>query len=278
MSLNLDVVGRTIEAPDFNYDWQAVATYALGIGAGPEALDYVWEGAEPMKVVPSFAVVPTMPIVMKALRDVGADFRKLVHGEQTILLHRPIAHEGTLHTTGRISNVWDKGKGAVVIIETETRDDRGPLFDTTWSIFCRGQGDFGGERGPTPNMPAPIADAVPALAVTAQTAPNQALVYRLSGDLNPLHVDPGLASNVGFEGPILHGLCTYGFATRAVVDVLCDGDPARLKRFQARFSDVVYPGDALQISALPSEEPGEYLLSVRVGDRTVLSHGIVEIA
>lgn len=278
MELDLDAVGKAIEAPPFAYDWKTCATYALGIGAGPDELAYTWEKAPAFKVAPSFAVVPTMPIVMDALARVRADFRTLVHGAQTITQHAPIPKRGTLHSEGRIREVLDKGKGAVVIIETNTRDAEGnALFDTEWSIFCRGQGGFGGSRGESEAAPEAKAGAAPAFEDTLQTAPNQALIYRLSGDLNPLHVDPALATKVGFEGPILHGLCTYGFAVRAVLRHLCDGDPARLASFTARFSQVVYPGDALTVRAVPATEDGVYLLEAAVGDRTVLSNGVVRL-
>ncbi len=278
MDLDLDAVGKAIEAPPFAYDWKTCATYALGIGAGPDELAYTWEKAPHFKVAPSFAVVPTMPIVMDALARVRADFRTLVHGAQTLTLHAPIPKQGTLHSEGRIREVLDKGKGAVVIIETTTRDaDGNALFDTEWSIFCRGQGGFGGERGESAPLPEARGGAPLAIDTTVQTSPAQALLYRLSGDLNPLHVDPALATKVGFEGPILHGLATYGFAARQIVRDLCGDDPTRLRSFTARFSQVVYPGDALHIRAVPATTPDTWLVEVLVGDRTVLSHGVAEL-
>ena len=276
MELDLSVVGQAFEPPSFEYDWQTCATYALGVGES--ALDYTWEGVESLKVVPSFAVVPTMPIVHKALHKIRADYQTLVHGAQTITLHSPIPPKGRLRNVGRVSEVQDKGKGAVVIIDTETFDAAGtPLFDTSWSIFCRGQGGFGGERGQSVPLPDPMADSPLVIDDDLHTLESQALLYRLSGDLNPLHVDPALATKVGFKAPILHGLCTYGFATCAVVRALCDGDPSRLKSFTARFSREVYPGDTLHVQALPSSQEGGYRLEVTVGERTVLSNGYIEI-
>ncbi len=279
MQLDLEVVGRTLEGPDFVYDWRTCATYALGIGAGTESLEFVWEGSPTFKVYPSFVVAAVQPIVHDALKKIGADYRTLVHGEQTIKLHKPFAAGGTLRSTGRIPVVHDKGKAAVVIIETETRDAAGELLaETTWSIFCRGQGGFGGDAGPAATQPEAAPGAEPAFVETCVTLPSQALLYRLSGDLNPLHVDPALGPKVGFEGPILHGLCTYGNATRQIVNHLCAGDPARLKRFSARFSGVVYPGNSIVVRALPSTQPGVFLVDAKVGDRSVLSHGVVELA
>lgn len=278
MELNLDVVGQTLEAPVFEYDWKACATYALGIGAGPEALAYTWERHPDFRVYPSFAVVPTQPIVMDALTRVNADYQRLVHGAQRITLHRAIPTKGVLRSTGRITEVQDKGKGAVVLIATETTDGAGePVFDTEWTIFCRGQGGFGGPRGANPELPEAAAGAEPTFSVEMATTPVQALLYRLNGDLNPLHVDPALATKVGFERPILHGLCTYGFAVRAVVEQLCGGDSTRLRAFSARFSAAVYPGDTLTVRAVPATTAGTWLLEVNVGERTVLSHGVVEL-
>ena len=278
MELNLEAVGVDITPAPYAYDWKQLALYALGIGADTGDLDFTWEGSDGFCAYPSFAVIPTQPIIMKALANVNADYRKLVHGAQTIRMHAPLPARGTLHSTGRIRCIHDKGKGAVVVIDTETTDGEGAaLFDTEWSIFCRGQGDFGGERGAAETLPEAAPNAAPAIEATVQTNPEQALLYRLSGDLNPLHVDPVLATKVGFEGPILHGLCTYGFTVRQVVRDLCGGDPSRLTSFSARFSQVVYPGDALQVRAVPAQKEGVYLLEVAVGDRTVLSHGVVEL-
>ena len=160
MELNLDVVGKVYEGAPFKYNWKTCATYALGIGAGPDDLDYTWEGVNDFKVVPSFAVCPTFPIIIEALQEIRADFRKLVHGAQTLKFHGAIPKKGIMKSTGRITEVQDKGKGAVVIIETNTTDDQGnPLFDTSWSIFCRGQGDFGGARGESLPIPEAVEGA-----------------------------------------------------------------------------------------------------------------------
>ena len=277
MQLNLAALGQPISLKPFNYDWKATALYALGLGAGTDSLDYTWEGRPDFKVMPSFAVIPTQPIIMKALAQVNADFRRLVHGAQTITMHAPIPSEGVLHSVGQISEIQDKGKGAVVIIKTETKDNDGRLlFETNWSIFCRGQGDFGGERGESIAIP-DAADLEPVLEKTYETTASQALLYRLSGDLNPLHVDPDLATKVGFKAPILHGLCTYGVATRAILELLSDKDVGQLKSFTARFSQVVYPGESLRVRIVPAVEENIYRLDVTVGEQTVLSHGVVVV-
>ena len=278
VELDLSIIDRTYEPPPFEYDWKQCATYALGVGAGHQDLKYLWEGSPDFFVLPSFAVLPTMPIVMRALRDIRADFRTLVHGAQTIRTHGLIPREGILRSTGRVSEVQDKGKGAVVIIETETSDDSGrPIVDTKWMIFCRGQGGFGGPRGESSEILKAIDSEKPLFQTTMKTSFEQALLYRLSGDLNPLHVDPALAEKVGFRAPILHGLCTYGFATRAIVEELCGGEPNRFRSFSARFSQEVYPGDSLEIKAFKTLEKNRFRLSATVGERTVLSNGLVEV-
>ncbi len=281
MELNLSALGVVHESEPFEYDWKNCATYALGIGAEAADLNYTWEGAGDFKVYPSFAVVPVQPIVFKVLHEVRADFRRLVHGEQTIRLHRAIPKKGTLKSKGKISEILDKGKGAVVLIETETFDAEGVLlFETSWSIFCRGQGGFGGERGSKKEQPQPKEGAAPVLDLVLETSPEQALLYRLNGDFNPLHVDPVLAEKVGFKAPILHGLCSYGFAVRAVVKELCGDDPSRLKIFSSRFSREVYPGDTLHVTAVEAAgatDGKRFLIQVDVGERTVLSNGLVEL-
>ena len=281
MTLDLSLIDQTFDWPEFRYDWKTCVTYALGVGSGPDELCYVWEGSTCFRVIPSFAVVPTIPLVFDVLRRMRADFRTLVHGEESVCFHAPLAVSGCLRTTGKSTAVYDKGKGAVVIIETQTVDaDGNRLFDTRCSVFCRGQGGFGGDRGSPTEMPAAAPETGWVLDRAMPTHPNQALLYRLSGDLNPLHADPVLAARAGFRAPILQGLATFGFATRAMVAGLCDGSPERLKRISARFSREVYPGETLRVRARPSTVDGLYLMQADVvgtEERVVLSHGIAEI-
>jgi acyl dehydratase len=200
------------------------------------------------KVLPTFAVI---------IGGGGVPFSKigtfnpamLVHGEQAIEVYRPIPPEGTLRSSGRIAAIWDKGKGAVVVMESEAVDaaDDQPLFKTTMSAFIRGEGGFGGERGPSGPKNEPPQRAADH-EVTYSTRPDQALIYRLSGDRNPLHSDPEFAKLAGFDRPILHGLCTYGFTGRALLHTLCDGQVDRFKSMSVRFSKPVLPGDDLTVS------------------------------
>jgi acyl dehydratase len=172
----------------------------------------------------------------------------LVHGEQAIELYGEIPSSGTVSTVGEITGIWDKGKGAVVVSESTSTDvaTGQPLFKNTMSAFIRGEGGWGGDRGPSgPQNVAP--ERAPDHEVTYQTRVDQALTYRLSGDRNPLHSDPAFAAMGGFDRPILHGLCTYGFTGRALLHTLCDSDPARFTSIAGRFSSPVLPGEALTV-------------------------------
>ena len=273
-TLDLTVVGQALSPVTHAYTWKDTALYALGVGESD--LRYVWESHADFTVLPSFAVVPSMPPVMEALTRAKADLRTLVHGAQTITWHRPLPRKATLKTEAKVREILDKGKGAVVEIDTQTSDEDGLIFETTWSIFCRGQGGFGGPRGEKPVLP----EAKEGGAVKTQrfeTRKDQALLYRLSGDLNPLHVDPALATKVGFESPILHGLCSWGMALRAAIALVADGDPSRIAEFSARFSGVVYPGDSMDVRIAPATEDSVFLLDATVGDRSVLANGVVRL-
>jgi acyl dehydratase len=225
--------------------------YAVGVGAGsidPTGfeLEFTTENSKDVeqRVLPTFAVIVGMGV-----GDVGPfDMAMLVHGEQAIELHREIPVEGKMLTTARVVAVYDKGSAAVVVHEATSVDaDTGePMMTTRNSMFIRGEGGWGGDRGPSgPRNAAPDRD--PDAVVTYQTRPDQALTYRLSGDRNPLHADPEFAKLAGFDRPILHGLCTYGFTGRALLHTLCGSDPARFKSMEGRFSKPVYPGDALTV-------------------------------
>jgi len=187
----------------------------------------------------------------------------LLHGEQDIEIARPIPTQAKVASSGRIVNIYDKGKGAVVVIETATTDDQGPLFTNRFSVFLRGEGGFGGDSGPKPGNVAPdrAADRV----VESPTMPQQALLYRLSGDKNPLHADPNFAAMGGFDKPILHGLCTFGIACKAVVDQELGGDVTKVARYQVRFSGHVFPGETIVTSIW--RENGKLLLQATTKER-----------
>ena len=197
----------------------------------------------------------------------------LVHGQQSVTLHRPIPVEGAATLQSEITAMYDKGKAAVVLSATTAVMDGEPLYTTTSSVFIRGEGGWGGERGPSGPQNVPP-ERAPDHQVTYQTSPDQALVYRLSGDRNPLHSDPSFAAIGGFDRPILHGLCTYGFTGRALLHTLCGSDPARFGHVEGRFTSPVFPGEALTVSMWETGD-GEAVFTTSVGDRAVIDQGLL---
>jgi acyl dehydratase len=228
--------------------------------------------------------LPTMAVVIGPL---GGGWDKigtfnpamLVHGEQGITLHREIPVEGELEAVSEIVGIYDKGKGAVIVTESHATlvDSGEPLFSTRMSAFIRGEGGWGGDRGPAGGQnQAP--EREPDTTVTVQTRTDQALIYRLSGDRNPLHSDPAFAAMGGFDRPILHGLCTYGFTGRALLHELCGSDPARFKGMDARFSSPVMPGEALTVKVWHDGD-GSAVFQTCGGDgRVVIDNGRVSFA
>lgn len=238
----------TIEAEpaEFTYDADYTILYALGLGCGaePDELKFVYEK--------DLQALPTMAVMMGGASGAfiergGIDYTMIVHGEQRLTLHRPLPPTGRMISEARCLGVVDKGreKGALVNVESTVRDEAGTLYATTvMTLFCRGDGGFGG-----PSEGELTLELVPArepdFEIAIATLPQQAAIYRLSGDRNPLHIDPEMAKSVGFKGPILHGLCTYGIAGRAIMRACANGNPARIASLDARFSSPVYPGETV---------------------------------
>ncbi|MBQ1093730.1 MaoC/PaaZ C-terminal domain-containing protein [Streptomyces sp. B93] len=229
-----------------------VLLYHLGIGAGlpatdPDELRYTLESR--LHVLPSFATVAGSgaPGVISGLSMPGieVDLARVLHGGQVLTLHRPIPATGTATATSRVAAVYDKVKAAVLVLRTEAADADGPLWTNDAEIFLRGEGGFGGDRGPSARAEAPAGP--PERTVERTVREDQALLYRLSGDWNPLHADPEFAKVAGFERPILHGLCTYGMTLKTVVDTLLGGDVTRVTAYRTRFAGVVYPGETLRL-------------------------------
>jgi acyl dehydratase len=277
MPLKMDVVGKKSDALEHKYTWRDTVLYALGVGAKSDELDFLYEGHGP-KVLPTFAVVPSFSALAAVSASLGANPMMILHGEQKIILHRPIPPGGTLRTVAEVKGIYDKTKGASVVVEAKTVDEKGEaVFDNWFTIFVRGEGGFGGDRGPEPLAATPPEGKTPDFSITEKTALEQALLYRLSGDVNPLHADPKFAKMAGFEKPILHGLCTYGHAGRAVLRGACGGDPRRLRSFAARFAGPVIPGDSLTTDGW-QVEPGKWIIQTRAEGKVVLSNSIAEVA
>ena len=244
MPINPDAVGAEGGPVERSWDARQCMLYALGVGCGLDELQFDTEKNQ--QVLPTFAVI--IGGGGAPMGDIG-EFNPamLVHGEQAIELLRPIPSSGKLRSRGKIAAVWDKGSGAVVETESESVDVESgePLLRTRSSMFIRGEGGFGGERGPSAEKFEP--GRAPDQEISYTTRGDQALIYRLSGDMNPLHSDPDFAKMGGFDKPILHGLCTYGFTGRALLHGLCGSDPSRFKSMAGRFSQPVIPGETLTV-------------------------------
>ncbi len=243
--ISSDLVGVEFDPVDVEWNSKDTILYALGIGSKPEEeLDFVYEAKGP-KVIPSFGVIPGMTAMSGLIQNVKFDLVMLLHGEQAVTQHRPIPSDLKAKGVGRITEVWDKGKGAVVGVECEISDNDGPVITSKSTLFIRGAGGFGGERGPsTKGLNAPP-DRDPDHVVEEVTLPQQAAIYRLSGDRNPIHIDPDFAKMGGFDKPFLHGLCSFGFGCRASMKALCDNQPEKFKSMEGRFADQVWMEDTL---------------------------------
>jgi acyl dehydratase len=254
MPMNLDAVGSTSDPVTRQWTSTDCLLYALGVGAGAldptgYELEYTTENSAEVeqRVLPTFATI--VGVGGAARTTLGSfDPAMLVHGEQSIELHAPIATSGAISTTSTVVGIYDKGSGALAVIESLSVDaaSGAPCFTTRTALFIRGEGGFGGDRGPSTAAVPPEGEADEVVSYTTRS--DQALLYRLSGDRNPLHSDPVFAKRAGFDRPILHGLCTYGFTGRALLHTLCGSDPARFRSMAARFSRPTFPGDTLTVS------------------------------
>jgi acyl dehydratase len=277
--INLDLVGKSFGPSVFEYTWRDVVLYHLGIGASARDLNFVFEGAKGgLQVIPIFGVIPAFDVLWQAVKKLNVDLQKVLHGEQTIFADKPIPPRGKLLTTARLEGIYDKGRAALVQVRSETNSEQGEtLFRCLAVFFCRDEGGWGGDPGPKGERHEVPGDRPPDFAVSDRTSPNQAVLYRLTGDVNPLHVDPEFAAGAGFKEPILHGLCTFGFAARAILKAGCDNDVRRLKEFKARFSNVVFPGETVTTRGW-KVKPGLYQVEALTPGGVALSQAFARVA
>lgn len=274
------------ELPEASFSWaeEDIILYNLALGAGdpptdPKELRYAYEGD--LVAIPSYGTIPPFGIMMSMAGIDGfeVDLSQILHGEHELVVHRDIPNSGTVTQTGRVAEIYDKGKGALAVAEVVSVLDKTgeELFTNRASIYIRGEGGFGGDSGPVAGSHPPERD--PDEVVESSTLPQQALLYRMvSGDKNPLHADPAFAALAGFERPILHGLCTFGIVAKAVVDHALGAQPERFGSYRARFSGHLFPGetlvsriwredDGLTVSAHVKERDTKVLSNVRVKTR-----------
>ena len=281
MAIDPDAVGSSTTART-QWDSTASILYALGVGAGltdPSGfeLEFTTENSDGVtqRALPTMCVTAGPGVGGPSPLDrIGEfNFALLVHGEQSLTLHKPFPVEGDVEITATVTGIYDKGKAALVVLESEATDasDGSAAFSLSSSMFIRGEGGWGGERGPATEAPPPRPERDADHVVTYATRGDQALIYRLSGDRNPLHADPAFAALAGFDRPILHGLCTYGFTGRALLHTLCDSDPDAFTSMSARFSAPVMPGDALDVRIWAGD--GQAWFATSVGDTVVVDGG-----
>ncbi|MCQ4082145.1 MaoC family dehydratase N-terminal domain-containing protein [Streptomyces sp. RB6PN25] len=280
----IDAVLATSAEPrstELTWDHKDVQLYHLGIGAGlpatdPDELRYTLESR--LHVLPSFATVAGGGMAVAggmAAPGIDVDLAAVLHGGQRVELHRPIPVKGKAVQSSKVAAVYDKGKAAVIVLRSDVSDADGPLWTCDTQIFVRGEGGFGGERGPSARIEAP--DRAPDRTVDRATREDQALLYRLSGDWNPLHADPEFAKLAGFDRPILHGLCSYGVALKSVVDTALGGDVTRVRSYTTRFAGIFFPGETLRIRMWDGD--GRVQLSataVERDDAPVLADTVIE--
>jgi len=280
MPLNHSLVGVPGEPQQRSWTSTDALLYAIGVGAGLgdplQELQFTTENTAGVQqqVLPTFGVLLAQA---RAGGDLG-DFDRamLVHAEQSVELHKPLPVEGTLQTSATVTGIYDKGSGALVQTENHAVDAATgePMVTARSGTFIRGEGGFGGDRGTS--APWQLPDRAPDYKVTQQTRPEQALLYRLSGDRNPLHADPAFAARGGFSRPILHGLCTYGITGRVLLNELCGSDPARFFSMSGRFSSPVLPGESLVVSIWAGEEGTAQFQTAKQDGTVVIDRGVVQ--
>ena len=276
MALNREAIGKKIGPIAKEYTWKDVVLYALGVGAGFNDIEYCYE--KNLKVLPSFAIATLYDIMPEVAQISNVNLAGILHGEQELVFHNPIPPAGTLNTVATITHYYDKGadKGALIMVETETYHANGQkLFSGTATVFSRRDGGFGGPKAPQQDIVFPDRDPDFTLTETPET--DQPLLFRLSGDIFQLHVDEDFAKSAGFDKPIMHGLCTHGFACRALIQSLTAGAPEKVRRLACRFSRPLYPGVPINI-LIWQTGPGQALWRVTEAstDEIIIDRGIFE--
>jgi acyl dehydratase len=276
MALNLDAVGKVWGPYDYSYTERDLMLYALGIGFTRENLEYVYEGSKEFGAFPTYGVILPGNAAAEAFLATKANYAMVVHGEQALEIHNPLPRSARVSTRARIEGIYDKGSGALIVMRLDTNGPDGtPLCTNRIGIFVRGAGGFGGPDQPKKETPA-VPQRNPDFIFEAKTCADQAALYRLSGDRNPLHIDPVVARAVGFKEPILHGLCTYGIIGRRFVQEVLKGESRRLKTYSARFSSPVIPGDSLTVKTWEARS-NLFLVEVdNAGGGAVLNNGVIE--
>lgn len=279
------IMNWPFEEVEHSYSVKDSTIYALGIGLAQDPLDgrqlpYVFEEMD-FQAVPTMAAVLATPGFWARDPNTGIDWKKILHGEQGIVIHKPLPPAATLRATTRVTEVLDKGdgKGALIFTERDLIDkDTGDIYATlSGTSFARGNGGFGGPSGPQP-QPHALPDRAPDTSWDFTTRPESALLYRLSGDYNPLHANPAVAESAGFKAPILHGLCSLGVAGHAILRTHCDYDNTRFKALKLRFSAPVYPGETLRTEMWKDGNVISFRTKVVERDVVVLNNGRAEVA
>jgi len=277
MTMDVSTVGWKSEPTEYRYGWPQLALYALGIGAQASELDYLYEGRGP-KSFPTFAVVPAIAHAFACMKQAAIPLASVVHGGQAVRSLGKLPPNGVLRTHGEILSIYDLKKFAQLVIRTYSQlEDGTPVFETEWAIIVRGAGGFGGEPPPK-REEGKVPDRDPEFHIEQKTHEEQALLYRLSGDSNPLHADPEVAAKVGFDrGPILHGLATLGFSTRALVHSVCDGDADRIAFLHGQFRRPVWPGETLATEGWKVDDRIVFQTRVKERDEVVIGNAWAQL-
>jgi acyl dehydratase len=282
VSVDLASVGTVLGPVSVSWSETDTLLYALGVGAGQEdplaELEFTTENSQGVspRVLPTFGVIVVQRAALRP--SLGVVNRTMVlHAEQSVTIESPLPASGQAVVTATLKGIYDKGSGALAVTEAVARDvasDR-VLVRTVSSAFLRGSGGFGGDRGPDSAWSEP--EGPPDERILVSTRRDQALLYRLSGDRNPLHSDPAVSRRAGFERPILHGLCTFGVVGRVLLRIAAGDDPARFRQMEARFSKPVFPGDTLTVEVWATDPPLRFRVRNPAGD-VVLDRGRLVVA